>query len=50
VVATLTDGSTLTGTVERVGADHFDLADRPPDVGDATTVPFGALALVRRRP
>ena len=45
VVVSLIDGSTLTGIIDRVGADHIDVGQ---EVGGATTVPFTALALVRR--
>lgn len=48
-------GGVLTGTIDRVGADHVDIAEHPADVArraDAVTgermVPFSALAVVRR--
>jgi hypothetical protein len=57
VAVTLVDGSTLVGVVDRVGADHIDLradhidlsADHA-ELGGPATIPFGALALVRRAP
>ncbi len=48
VAVTLIDGSTLAGVIERVGADHLDVSPDPIAAGGATTVAFGALALVRR--
>jgi hypothetical protein len=48
VAVTLIDGSTLAGLVDRVGADHMDLTPDFSEAGNATTVPFGAIALVRR--
>ncbi len=45
VVVTLIDGSTLTGLVDRVGSDHIDISQ---ETGGVATVPFAALALVRR--
>jgi hypothetical protein len=44
----LTDGSTLAGTIDRVGADHFDVTERSEDGGGPWTVRFGGLAVVRR--
>lgn len=55
VGCTVLDGSTVGGTVERVGADHLELAVHPP--GERRTrgaaqvlrlIPFGALSVVRR--
>ena len=57
VVAVLVDGSRVAGTVERVGADHLEVAEHTP--GDRPrhgaapplrAVPFAALGLVRRLP
>lgn len=54
VTCTLVDGSTLTGTVRRAGADHFEIAEQAPgersrpDAG-LRLVPYGALAVLRRR-
>jgi len=50
----LLDSATLTGTIDRVGADHLDLAQHAPDearragaVRGVVVVRLGALALVR---
>lgn len=60
VVLTLIDGTTVSGVVDRVGADFLDLADPPDSVRRVTigepkagarayvTVPFDALSLLRR--
>jgi hypothetical protein len=54
VVMSLTDGSTLTGRVDRVGADFIDIAIRAgtPEGGaeplGTWTVPFSAIAALRR--
>lgn len=51
----LVDGSTIDGTVDRVGADFLEVAAhapgelrRRPDVREVELVPFSALAAVRR--
>ncbi|MDE9367733.1 hypothetical protein PZ938_19115 [Luteipulveratus sp. YIM 133132] len=48
-------GGVASGTIDRVGADHFDLAEHPPDlprrpesVTGERVVPFAGLAVVRR--
>lgn len=55
VAVTLVDGTTVSGTVDRVGADHFDLAQhaageprRRADVSGVRAVPVPALAVLRR--
>lgn len=55
VQAWLTDGSVLTGTVDRVGADFVEISEHPAAeprrraaVTGVRTVPFAALAVVRR--
>jgi hypothetical protein len=54
VVLGLADGSQVDGTVDRVHADHLDLAEHPRDelrrraaVRGVRTIPFAALVLVR---
>lgn len=53
-VVVLRDGSSLSGTIDRVGADYLDLAEHLPGearraaaVRQVSTVPVAALALVR---
>lgn len=53
VACTAIDGSTVSGTVERVGADHLELAVHP--VGESRVrsaaprlIPFAAIAVIRR--
>jgi hypothetical protein len=51
---TLTDGWTWSGTLERVGADHFDVTGSPDDVArpggpaGVVTVTFSGFAALRR--
>jgi len=54
VAVTLVDGTVLQGTLDRVGADHVDLAEhvtgearRAASVRRVSTLPFEALGLVR---
>jgi hypothetical protein len=51
----LVDGSFYVGTLDRVGADHVDVAEHAPDeprrpaaVRTVRTVPLSALAIIRR--
>ena len=53
----LTDGSVVSGTVDRVGADFVEMTEhgageprRRGEVGAVRTIPFGALALIRSGP
>lgn len=47
VAVTLVDGSTVRGTIDRVGADHADIGERPR--GDNRwTVTFSGIGVVRR--
>lgn len=55
VVVVLVDGGAVHGTLDRVGADHVDVAEhpageprRPGAVTGVRTVPLDAIALVRR--
>jgi hypothetical protein len=53
VTCVVLDGSSMTGTVDRVGADHLELAahavgERRPRGAALRLIPFEALALVRR--
>jgi len=54
VTVTFTDGTTLVGTLDRVGVDHVELAEHPPGeprraagVRAVRTIPLPALAVVR---
>ena len=53
VVVTARDGSTFPGTIDRVGADHLDLAEHPSgerragSVRSVRVISFAALACVR---
>jgi hypothetical protein len=54
VQVVLVDGTTLSGTLDRVGADHVDLAEHPPGearrasaVRQVRLLPFAALSVVR---
>jgi hypothetical protein len=57
LAVTLVDGSTFSGTVDRVGADFVEVSEhgpgeprRPQAVTGVRTVPFLALAVLRRGP
>ena len=57
LAVTLVDGSTFTGTLDRVGADFVEVSEhgpgeprRPGAVTGVRTVPFPALAVLRRGP
>lgn len=54
VTVTFADGTTVVGTLDRVGADYVDLAEHPPGeprraagVRAVRTIPLAALAVVR---
>lgn len=54
VTVVLSDGTAVVGTLDRVGADHVDLAEHPPGeprraagVRAVRTIPLSALAVVR---
>ncbi len=56
VVLTLVDGTSVAGTVDRVGADHVEVAEHPGadvrrsrEVSSLRLVPTAVLACVRRR-
>jgi small nuclear ribonucleoprotein (snRNP)-like protein len=53
VTVTLTNGATLTGTLDRVGGDFAELAEHPPgearrpgNVARTRTIPYAAIAAV----
>lgn len=49
VVVAMTDGGTLTGMIDRVGADHIDVTERGVDgTGGSWTVRFAGIGVVRR--
>ena len=57
VSVVLVDGTALTGTLDRVGADYADLAEHPPGeprramtVSGVRSVPFSAIGVVRPAP
>jgi hypothetical protein len=54
LLATLVDGTTLTGTIDRVGTDFIEVAEHPvgvprrdSEVRGVRVVPIGALAVLR---
>ncbi len=56
VAVHLVDGTAVAGTIDRIGADFFDLAAhapgelrRPADVRDVLVMPLGAVVAVRRQ-
>jgi len=55
VAVAMRDASVVTGTIDRVGADFFEMAEHAPgevrrarDVKGIRTVPFAGVAFVRR--
>lgn len=52
VTVVLTDGSSVSGSIDRVGADAFDLAEHQRSDADqqpvGQTIPFGAVGALRR--
>jgi hypothetical protein len=57
VAVTVSDGTSLAGTIDRVGADFIEVSTHAPgeprrrtEVTGVVLVPFAALAVVRRSP